>query len=215
MAVLESLFEAGFYLEATFPIRSDETKGEEANPVLSGSQQSEYDIIHVCRKRTGEPSAVSWPRMRREIMSDVRRLQDLLENHAKQGLAEGDIQVIKRGKALEYFSRHYGKVYVDEGRSISVKEALVGIVQLIDEGASRGQELSPVTAEPITRQFLRIFNGTTSQPRDQMQKFMRGSGMTPEEFPSRGVGAFKNTRCIASFPLSIWHVHGWAVIGGG
>ena len=28
MAVLESLFDAGFYLEATYPIRSDETKGE-------------------------------------------------------------------------------------------------------------------------------------------------------------------------------------------
>lgn len=27
-AVLESLFDAGFYLEATYPIRSDETKGE-------------------------------------------------------------------------------------------------------------------------------------------------------------------------------------------
>lgn len=27
VAVLESLFEAGFYLEATYPIRSDETKG--------------------------------------------------------------------------------------------------------------------------------------------------------------------------------------------
>ena len=28
VAVLESLFNAGFYLEATYPIRSDETKGE-------------------------------------------------------------------------------------------------------------------------------------------------------------------------------------------
>jgi adenine-specific DNA methylase len=28
VAVLESLFDAGFYLEATYPIRSDETKGE-------------------------------------------------------------------------------------------------------------------------------------------------------------------------------------------
>jgi hypothetical protein len=26
--VLESLFDAGFYLEATYPIRSDETKGD-------------------------------------------------------------------------------------------------------------------------------------------------------------------------------------------
>jgi hypothetical protein len=182
VAVLESLFDAGFYLEATYPIRSDETKGDGQ----FGSQKVEYDIIHVCRKRTEEPKPVSWARMRREVLEDVRRLQQLLQNHAKEGLPEADIQVIKRGKALEYFSRHYGKVYVDEGRPITVKDALVGINQLIDETSGKGNEPPPVTAEPVTRQFLRIFDGTSSQPRDQMQKFLRGSGMAPEEFEQRG-----------------------------
>ena len=51
---------------------------------------------------------------------DMLLLQAMLENHAKEGLPAADIQVIRRGKALEYFSRHYGKVYVDEGRTISV-----------------------------------------------------------------------------------------------
>ncbi|MCA3773802.1 MAG: DUF1156 domain-containing protein [Cutibacterium sp.] len=186
IAVLESLFDAGFYLEATYPIRSDETKGEGAKPGTFGSQTIEYDIIHVCRKRTDEPRPVSWARMRREVLEDVRRLQQLLQNHAKEGLPEADIQVIKRGKALEYFSRHYGKVYVDEDRPISVKDALVGINQLIDETSGKGNEPPPVTAEPVTRQFLRIFDGASSQPRDQMQKFLRGSGMAPEEFEQRG-----------------------------
>jgi putative DNA methylase len=182
VAVLESLFDAGYYLEATYPIRSDETKGEGE----FGSKTIEYDIIHVCRKRTEEPKPVSWARMRREVLEDVRRLQQLLQNHAKEGLPEADIQVIKRGKALEYFSRHYGKVYVDEDRPISVKDALVGINQLIDETSGKGNEPPPVTAEPVTRQFLRIFDGASSQPRDQMQKFLRGSGMAPEEFEQRG-----------------------------
>lgn len=182
VAVLESLFDAGFYLEAAYPIRSDETKGESE----FGSKKIEYDIIHVCRKSTEEPKPVSWARMRREVLQDVRQLQQLLENHVKEGLPEADIQVIKRGKALEYFSRHYGKVFVDEGRPISVKDALVGINQLIDETSGKGHEPPPVTAEPVTRQFLRIFDGTMSQPRDQMQKFLRGSGMAPEEFQQRG-----------------------------
>lgn len=182
VAVLELLFDAGFYLESAYPIRSDETKGEGE----FGSKKIEYDIIHVCRKRAEEPKAVSWARMRREVLQDVRQLQHLLENHAKEGLPEADIQVIRRGKALEYFSRHYGKVYVDEERPISVKDALVGINQLIDETSGKGHEPPPVTAEPVTRQFLRIFDGTTSQPRDQMQKFLRGSGMAPEEFEQRG-----------------------------
>jgi putative DNA methylase len=186
VSVLQSLFDAGFYLEAAYPIRSDETKGEGSKPGTFGSQQIEYDIIHVCRKRTEMPKSVSWARMRREVLEDVRQLQQLIENHAKEGLPEADIQVIKRGKALEYFSRHYGTVYVDEGRPITVKEALVGINQIIDESGGKGKEQPPVSAEPITRQFLRIFDGTISQPRDQMQKYLRGSGLAPEEFEQRG-----------------------------
>lgn len=182
VAVLESLFDAGFYLEATYPIRSDETKGDGQ----FGSQKVEYDIIHVCRKRTEEPKPVSWGRMRREVMADVRQLQAMLENHAKEGLPAADIQVIRRGKALEYFSRHYGKVYVDEGRSISVKDALVGINQLIDEDADKGKEAPPVTAEPMTRQFLRTFDGKAEIARDQLQKFLKGSITTPDEFVQRG-----------------------------
>lgn len=189
VAVLESLFDAGYYLEATYPVRSDETKGENAS---FGSQKIEYDIIHVCRKRTEEPKSVSWSRMRREVMADVRQLQAMLENHAKEGLPAADLQVIRRGKALEYFSRHYGKVYVDEGRAISVKDALVGINQLIDEDADKGKEVPPVTAEPMTRQFLRTFDGKTEIARDQLQKFLRGSIITPDEFVQRGWCSEKN-----------------------
>lgn len=183
VAVLESLFDAGYYLEATYPIRSDETKGEKSE---FGSQKIEYDIIHVCRKRTEEPKPVSWGRMRREVMADVRQLQAMLENHAKEGLPAADIQVIRRGKALEYFSRHYGKVYVDEGRAISVREALVGINQLIDDDADKGKEPPPVNAEPISRQFLRTFGTATELKRDQLQKFLKGSITTPDEFAQRG-----------------------------
>ena len=188
VAVLESLFDAGYYLEATYPIRSDETKGEGE----FGSKTIEYDIIHVCRKRTEEPKPVSWGRMRREVMADVRQLQAMLENHAKEGLPAADIQVIRRGTAVEYFSRHYGKVYGDEGRAISVKDALVGINQLIDEDADKGKEVPPVNAEPMTRQFLRTFDSKTEIARDQLQKFLRGSITTPDEFVQRGWCSEKN-----------------------
>ena len=189
VAVLESLFNAGFYLEATYPIRSDETKGENAE---FGSQKIEYDIIHVCRKRTEEPKSVSWGRMRREVLADVQQLKQMLENHAKEGLPAADLQVIRRGKALEYFSRHYGRVYVDDGKTISVKEALIGINQLIDEDADKGKEPPPVNSEPMTRQFLRTFDGIKDIPRDQLQKFLKGSITTPDEFVQRGWCSEKN-----------------------
>ncbi len=198
IAVLESLFDAGFYLEATYPIRSDESKGDKAQ---FGSQKIEYDVIHVCRKRTEEPKPVSWGRMRREVMADVRQLQAMLENHAKEGLPAADIQVIRRGKALEYFSRHYGKVYVDEGRTISVRDALVGINQLIDEDADKGKEPPPVNAEPITRQFLRTFGNATEMKRDQLQKFLKGSITTPDEFEQRGWCSEKNKVFVRVNPL--------------
>jgi len=130
--------------------------------------------------------------MRREVMADVRQLQAMIENHAKEGLPAADLQVIRRGKALEYFSRHYGKVYVDEGRTISVKDALVGINQLIDEDADKSKEPAPVNAEPITRQFLRTFYMSNELKRDQLQKFLKGSITTPDEFVERGWCAEKN-----------------------
>jgi len=186
VAVLESLFEAGFYLEAAYPIRSDETKGEGGKPGTFGSQLIEYDIIHVCRKRTDEPQPMSWAKMRRQIMQDVRQLQEILEQHQTAGLQEADLGVIRRGKALEYFSKHYGKVYIERDRDFTVREALVGINQLLDDEKDTGAEMPPVLAEPYTRQFLRLFADGTSMSRDQMHKYLRGTGVSPTEFVERG-----------------------------
>jgi putative DNA methylase len=172
----------GFYLEATYPIRSDETKGDGE----FGSQKIEYDIVHVCRKRTEEPTPVSWAKMRRQVLQDVRSLKHMLEHHQKAGLPEADLQVIRRGKALEYYSRHYGKVLVDDGRSMTVLEALVGINQLLDEETGGIKDPPPVNAEPFTRQFLRLFDGVKEIPRDQIQKFLRGTGIAPSDFEARG-----------------------------
>jgi len=180
--VLESLFDAGFYLAATYPILGDESKGDGQ----FGSQKIEYDIIHVCRKRMEDPQPISWAKMRRQVLQDVRRLQEMLEHHQKEGLPEADLQVIRRGKALEYFSRHYGKVYKDLGVPINVLEALVGINQLLDEEAGGVKEPPPHNAEPFTRMFLRLFDGKAELARDQMQKFLRGTGSAPSDFLNRG-----------------------------
>ena len=147
VAVLESLFEAGFYLEATYPIRSDETKGTGQ----FGSRKIEYDIIHVCRKRHEEPKPISWAKLRRQVLEDVRELTELLEHHQEEGLPEADLQVIRRGKALEYFSRHYGKVFKDQDVPMSVAEALLGVNQVLDEEAAGVKEPPPHNAEPFTR----------------------------------------------------------------
>ena len=184
VAVLESLFDAGLYLEAAYPIRSDETKGDGQ----FGSKMVEFDIIHVCRKRLVEPEPISWARLRRQIMKDVRQLQEIIEQHQEEGLGEADLQVIRRGKALEYYSRHYGKVYIEKGReeTFTVRDALVGINQLLDDESDTTSEAPPVLAEPYTRQFLRLFADKSTLERDQMQKYLRGTGVSPSQFLERG-----------------------------
>ena len=203
VSLLESLFRAGFYLEAAFPIRSDETKGEGGKPGTFGSQLIEYDIVHVCRKRIEEPQEVSWARLRRQILADVKQLQDILEHHHEAGLQEADLQVIRRGKALEYYSKHYGKVYVEKGREFTVKEALAGINQLLDDQRDSTAEVPPVDAEPYTRQFLRLFADTTSLPRDQIQKYLRGTGVSPNEFQERGWCSEKSKVFHFTHPLEL------------
>ncbi|MDB6140355.1 MAG: hypothetical protein JWO94_3427 [Verrucomicrobiaceae bacterium] len=186
VAVLESLFEAGFYLEATYPIRSDETKGEGSKPGTFGSQQIEYDIIHVCRKQIEAPPRISWARLRRRIAADVHQLQSILTHHRAEGLPEADLKVIRRGKALEYFSRHYGQVYVEEGRSIDLRTALAGINQLLDDEHSPPEDIPPVNAEALTRQFLRLFTRCAALPRGEVQKSLRGTGVGPADFEKKG-----------------------------
>lgn len=182
VSVLESLFDAGFYLEATYPIRSDETKGKGE----FGSKTIEYDIIHVCRLRHEEPKPISWPKLRRQVLRDIREIKELLEHHQAEGLEEADLKVIRRGKALEYFSRHYGKVYKDQETPMSVLEAILGINQLLDEEVGDVKEQPPHKAEPFTRMLLRLFDGKSELARDQIQKFLRGTGSAPSDFIERG-----------------------------
>ena len=160
----------------------------------------EYDIIHVCRKRMAEPQPISWARLRRQITDDVRRIKNLLSQHQKEGLPAADLQVIKRGKALEYFSRHYGKVFIEKGREFTIREALVGINQLLDDdtGTAGGPEAPPSNAEPYTRQFFRLFYETTQVPRDQMSKFLQRHRHSPQRF--------RGTRLVLGEEQNI-HVH--------
>jgi hypothetical protein len=94
---------------------------------------------------------------------------------------------MRRGKALEYFSRHYGKVLTDPGAPpMTVLDALAGIHDLLDDDSSLHASTLPPELEPMTRQFLRMFQGATELPRDQVQKYLRGTGIAPADFEAMG-----------------------------
>jgi len=187
VSVLASLFDAGYVLVATYPIRSDERKGERAQ---FGSQSIEYDIIHVCRKRLEEPRAVSWARMRRWVKDEATQLKELLENSHGKDIPESDLLVILRGKALEFYSRHYGQVFTGDGQVLSVKAALLGINQLLEDLLAgkdeNGNHRPPDTAEPASRLFLRLFKGRQSMSRDELHKTLRGTGVSQGDLEARG-----------------------------
>jgi hypothetical protein len=96
------------------------------------------------------------------------------------------LQVIRKGKALEYYSKHYGQVYVERGREFTVREALININLLLNDESDSSREAPPVLAEAYTRQFLRLFADHTSLAKDQIQKHLKGTGVSPQEFIERG-----------------------------
>lgn len=185
--VLRSLFDAGMYLEATYPIASDEMKGEGGQ---FGAKGTEYDIIHVCRKRLEAPTAVSWPKMRQWVKSELGRVRPLLESFKNRGLSDADVRVILRGKALEFYSRHYGKVLVSapggEERVLSIRDALSGINQVLDEAGTQPGERPPSIVQPVVYQYLRLFGTTVSFSRDEVSKLLRGTAIQQRQFEQVG-----------------------------
>ena len=180
--VLESLFDAGFYLEATYPIRSDEIKGSGE----FGSRKVEYDIIHVCRKRSFEPQRVSWAKMRRQILKEVSRLRDS-SNTTSAKACRAPISRSSSGARPSSTTRSTTvKSTRPRVRPSRSKTPSWGVLQVLEEESTPGVEPPPVTASPFTRQLMRMFRGTSEQPLDQVQKYLRGTGISPSEFESRG-----------------------------
>lgn len=162
-------------------------KGEGAEFV---SKKIEYDIIHVCRKQLEEPIPVSWPKMRQWVKGELARLRPVLESYRSRGLSDADIRVILRGKALEFFSRHYGKVLVSapggEAAVLSIRDALLGINQLLDESAGQPGQRPPSLAQPVVYQYLRLFGTKSAYSRDEISKLLRGTAIQQRDFERTG-----------------------------
>jgi hypothetical protein len=181
--VLESLFDAGFLLEQTFPIASDEQKGEGGQ---YGAKGTEYDIIHVCRKRLAEPSPVSWAKMRQWVKAELTRLRFLLATYKARELSDADIRVILRGKALEFYSRHYGTVLTAADQPMPLAHALAGINQLLDEGTGDASSLPPSVVQPVAYQYLRLFTTRPSRPIDDVSKSLFGTAIRQRDLEDQG-----------------------------
>ena len=76
-------------------------------------------------------------------------------------LSNADIRLILRGKALEFYSKHYGQVFSISGDGereiLSIQTALAGINQLLDEGGDDAAILPPSSIRPEAYIYLRLF----------------------------------------------------------
>ena len=199
IGVLRSLFDAGLMLVATYPIRSDESKGENA---AFGSRKIEFDIIHVCRKRLGEPKRVSWARMRLWVQGELTRLHGLLQHYQARSLSEADVRVILRGKALEYYSLHYGQIFTGQDEPLDIADALIGINEILEEERLPTADRPPESAEPLTALYLRLFKDATELPRDEMSKLLKGTGAAPQQFHERG-WTVDESKVVSIVPVQI------------
>lgn len=82
---------------------------------------------------------------------------------------------------LEFYSRHYGRVYTGQDEPLPIRDALLGINQVLDDEQHPEAKHPPEDAEPLTRLYLQIFNTRSEIPRDELHKTLHGTTRTQKE----------------------------------
>lgn len=182
--LLRSLFEAGFYLIAAYPTHSEALN----SIVIQATKGITYDIVHVCRKRIGEPEPIPWSKLRREVTRETKAQLAEIEQ-GKDVLPGPDVQMILLGKALKLFSKHYGKVLDKTGEPMPLDEAMERILVLVRE--VRGDELPLPGAlqdiDSLSQIALLHVVGKGPWKRDDLHKELRGYAHGPQSLISAGL----------------------------
>jgi putative DNA methylase len=128
--------------------------------------------------------------MRRWVKEETVLLKDLLEHTHGKELPESDLRLILQGKSLEFYSHHYGQVFTGDRQLLDVRDALLGINQLLDDlledATQTGGLRPPDSAEPASRLYLRLFKNRTQMERDELHKTLPGTGIAQGDLEARG-----------------------------
>jgi adenine-specific DNA methylase len=142
-SLLEAICQAGFYLEAVYPIH-----GEAENSLhLMDKDAISYDLIHVCKKIDAGQNTVKrpWANIRSDIRRQAREEVKVIEKgRYGKGLSAPDVNLILIGKCLELYSRHYGKIVDHEDKPVPLGRALEEIKVMVDQLTKKE---SPLPAE--------------------------------------------------------------------
>jgi putative DNA methylase len=122
---LDAVIQAGFATSGTWPIRTElanRMRGMESNALASS-------IVIVCRRRAVDAVTAS----RRELIAALKaELPVALANLQRSNIAPVDLAQAAIGPGMAIYTR-YGKVHDAEGKTLTVREALALINQILGE----------------------------------------------------------------------------------
>jgi hypothetical protein len=186
-AVLQSVMDAGYVVEAVYPYESEARKSGSM-----GAQKIAYDLIHVCRKRNGRADGAkrSWAGVRQEIRRRARDEIAAIEGgrYGNAKLAPADVNIILIGKCLELYGRHYGKI-VDHGDvPVDLPTALEEIRMMVDQLVNSEQPLPAelTDVDPESYVYLTCLCDRKEVKADEVHKATRGI-IEPEALAAAGL----------------------------
>jgi putative DNA methylase len=202
-SLLESLCNAGFVIEAIYPIHGE----AESSLHLQDKQAISYDLIHVCKKRTtsrlslrGETEAISnneiprsarndnsesfatkkrsWAGVRQEIRKKAREEIQMIEagRYGSEKLAPADLNIILIGKCLELYSKHYGAIVDHNGEVVPIQQALTAIRMMVEQLITTQQPLPSELEhiDPISYVYMTCLCDRMEIQSDEVHKSTRG-----------------------------------------
>jgi len=199
-ALLEALLDAGFEVEAIYPVHSE----GESSLHLMDKEAIAYDLIHVCKKRRPEDVATkrSWAGLRQFVRQRARDEIAGIEagRYGGQPLPPPDVRMVLIGKCLEVYSRHYGAVLDWEGKPMPLRAALQDIRAMVELVVSRDMPLPAEleTADALSQVWLLALCDKREVSVDSISKLTRGifevSDLTGHKPPILRKGRIKGGR---------------------
>jgi adenine-specific DNA methylase len=175
-ALLRSLCNSGFVIEAIYPIHSE----SESSLHLLEKQAISYDLIHICRRINGKAEAKqsSWATARQEIRQKAREEIKLIEagRYGSERLSAADANIVLIGKCLEIYSKHYGQIVDYKGEVVPLAEALSMIRIMVEQIISAQQPLPSELehVDPASYVYLTCLCDRKEIQSDEVHKVTRG-----------------------------------------
>lgn len=186
-AVLQSVMDAGYVVEAVYPYESEARKSGSM-----GAQKIAYDLIHVCSKRNGQGDSEkrSWAGVRQEIRRRAREEIIAIERgrYGSAKLPPADVNIILIGKCLELYGRHYGKIVDHQDVPVSLSSALEEIRMMVDQLVNSEQPLPAELGDidPESYVYLTCLCDRKEVKADEVHKATRGI-MEPDALAAAGL----------------------------